>query len=226
MNYQIIVDEHKLREFINWLPELESAEQFYYALFARNKYLADKKQIKSDKICLKRGTSNKEYLYRKLQQLEVKVGSYTQGDIVIPQEALALYISVNPRNLELAAKNTLKAMADCVTRPYDGYNPHAIALSEIAKSCTRKVYYDLDFDVEDVDNVVVEVERNINKNCVKFLKTHSGVHCLVELKKIEKQFEKSWYKALTGIAGCDVRGDNLIPVPGCVQGGRVPRFYE
>jgi hypothetical protein len=58
------------------------------------------------------------------------------------------------------------------------------------------------------------------------VKTHGGFHLLVELGKLDKFFEKLWYKNLTSIAGCDVRGDNLLPVLGCTQGGFVPYFWK
>lgn len=226
MNYQIIKDEKLLREFIEWLAELNQSETYYVALFARKKYCRDVKDIKSDKVQCKRFTSSKNDLFNKIRQLECPVGAYVIKGIEIPQEALALYISVNPRDFLPATKNGLVKFAQLITQEYNGYNPHQEIMSEIQKACSRKIWYDLDFDGVDLDSTLKEFEKYINPDCLKVLKTHGGFHVLIELKKIEKQFEKTWYKNITNLAGVDVRGDNLIPVAGCTQGEFVPYFIN
>jgi hypothetical protein len=227
MNYQIIKDDALLREFIAWLPELESGECFYVSLLARSKYLENKAQLKTDKASLKRFTANdKRSLLDKIKQLEVEVGAYKHGDFPIPQEALALYITPNPRSLVQATKNALIKFAHLITGPYKGYNPHSEVMSEIQKACSRKIYLDFDFDHLPVAEFLPQITGKINLNCLHLVQTHGGFHCLVELAKVEKEYEKSWYKNLTSIQGCDVRGDNLLNVPGCVQSTFVPHFVK
>lgn len=224
MNYQIVKDEVLLREFIDWLPDLKPHEIYYVSLFARNKYLPDKSVLKADKAQLKRFTCTKANLFDKIKQLECTFGAYKQKELPIPQEALALYINPNPRDMVLATKNTLIKFAQLITQDYTGYNPHQEVLSELQKSCSRKVYFDLDFDTLEMDAVLTEVKKFLNFDCVKVLKTRGGFHLLVELAKLEKKYEKTWYKNITVLEGCDIKGDNLIPVIGCTQGGFVPHF--
>lgn len=224
MNYQIIADRNKFFSFLEWLPELENNETFYCSLMARRKYCPD---LPSDRAQLKRFTCNrKELIFSKIKQLECEIGSYTAGNVVVPQEALAFYVTPNPRSQEKAAKNLLIKLANCITQPYDGYNIHQLALSELQKADGRKLYYDLDFDNLEISEFLNIVDKKINKDCLHFVKTRGGFHCLLEFAKMEKQYEKSWYKTLTAVRGCDVKGtDVLLPAVGCWQGNFIPYFY-
>jgi hypothetical protein len=220
--YKIIYDNEKLLKFIDWLPELQQGEVFYCCLFARKKYCSDL-TLKLDKAQIKRFTSNKEFLYEKIQQLEIPVGRYYQKHVSIPQEALALYINPNPRSFEKAAKNSLIKFAKLITENYNGYNPHQEVLSEIQQAYNRKVFFDFDFDNVSIKDIKF---KNINKDCLNVVKTRGGFHLLVELNKINDKYKKNWYNSIIKLNNIDVRGDNLLPVPGCCQGGFIPTLNE
>jgi len=223
-NYKLIVNQVVLEQFIDWLPELEQNEQYYVSLFARKKYFP---LLKSDKSQLKRFTSKKEFLISKIKQLECLVGSYQQDGVEIPQEGLALYITVNPRNLRKAGLNLLAKLAQLTRDGIENYNPHQEALSQIQVSCTRKVYFDIDIDEDNLINlnqIISEIKGLINEDCLTFIKTRGGVHCLVETLKIKPEFKKSWYKNIVKFG--DIYGDNLVPIPGTYQGGFSPQFLN
>lgn len=221
--YKVIANEDKLREFIDWLPELEPTEMFYVSLFARNKYT--NKNIGADKQQLKRFTSNKHMLFQKIKQLETPFGGYLKSGEIIPPESLAVYIMPNPRSMTKAASKSLIELAKRITEPYNGYNPHQLVMSEIQKSPSRKIFFDFDFDGVELSTLKQICGGIINKDACSFLQTRGGVHLLVETKKINNEFKKSWFDDISKLPGLDKdKGDKLIPVPGCYQGGFVPNL--
>jgi len=222
MNYQIISDKEKLLEFIDWLPELEANEKFYCCLFARKKYCAD--EIKSNaKSQLKRFLSNKERLYQKIKQLEVPIGAYQLKDIAAPQESLALYINPNPRNLKKATYEGIIKLTQLLKNDNKNFNPHAELLSCIQKTIGRKIYLDFDVDYKDFD--FEKLKAIINVSCLDIVETRGGYHLLVRLAEIEQAYKKTFYQKISAM-DVDQTGDQLLPVPGCVQGGFVPRFIN
>lgn len=235
-NYQIIQDEQMLLDFIDWLPELESHEIYYLALFARKKYSPKLKHSKTDKTQLKRFTSTKERLFEKIKQLECEIGSYKLKDVVAPQESLALYITVNPRSQIIAARQSLKKLADLIGKPYGGWNVHQEIMSEIQKAKSRTVWVDFDIDSDLGAGIpfakLLHRATILNKlksltgllPAVKVLETHGGFHILVCPDKVSGELRKSWYKLTTSSFTIDRAGNNMIPVVGCTQGGFTPKF--
>lgn len=231
MNYEIIKDEVILKDFINFLPDLETHETFYVCLFARSKYCNNTEgivHIKTDKAQLKRFTANKVNLLSKIKQLECPLGVYLQRDIPIPQEALALYINPNPRDLIKATRNGLIRFAHLIGEQYNSnqYNPHQEIMSEIQKAKSRMVWMDFDFDDVDINITKKALEGKINFNCLNWLKTRGGFHLMVEIEKVEKEFKKTWYKSVSELSGMDIKGDCMIPIPGTCQGGFIPHFIK
>jgi len=232
LNYSIIKDQVELLNFIDWLPDLEKGETYYVCLFARSKYCKDIVHISSDKQQLKRFTSDKEPLFRKIKQLECEVGTYFQKDIPIPQEALAIYISPNPRSFEKAAKNSLIKFAQKITIPYDGYNPHQEVMSEIQKAKSRGIFVNMDVDfIPELTATEVDLKgfkdmayRCINPDACKWIRTRGGFHLLVEVNKVQSQYKNTWYIDLSSIWKIDQIGDGMIPIPGCTQGNFIPRL--
>jgi hypothetical protein len=237
MNYKIIMDEDKLKDFINWLPELKPTESYYLCLFARSKYTKDENgvngiaHIKSDKAQLKRFVSDKDRMFQKIKQLEVPLGAYTQKDLEIPQNALALYITPNPRDLRKATFNSLIKLAQCIRDTNDLANPHQEVLSEIQKAKGTGHFVDFDIDLKDLSaSMLTDVKDNIvkyvNPEAVTILRTRGGVHCLVNPKLVDSSFKNSFYQNLKKMGDVDQTGDQMIPVPGTFQGGFIPHFIS
>jgi len=225
MNYKIINDHEELDKFIEWLPELNEGECYLLTVFARKKYHPS---ANNDKIQCKRVTAtSKEWLWRKIMQMDIPLGLYTNKDgTPVSNDALALYITVNPRSLVGAQKKLLKKLVDVFTEGHVNMNPASLAMSAIQSSKSRTVYVDLDFDNVKFEDCISEINGIINEDAYSVLETRGGFHLLVSPNCVEEKFKKTWYKKLTAIPQCDVTGDNLIPVAGCCQGGFTPTLIR
>lgn len=228
MNYQIIADKGKLLEFIDWLPDLEDNEKFYLSLFARKKYCKD--LIKSnDKIQLKRFISDKERMFDKIKQLELQVGGWKLRDMSAPQESLVVYINPNPRCMKKATHMMGKKCWDLILNK--NYNLHGEALSCIQKSKSRSLFLDFDIDTKYLDIDFEWLESNLGKDSYSLLETRGGYHLLIRSELVTKfrhyhSLSKNWYTEVKQKYPVDQVGDNMLPVPGCVQGGFTPKFLN
>lgn len=236
MNYKIIENEETLNHFIEWLPELLPNEQYYISLLARKKYNKNS-NLTADKNQLKRVTSTKDRIVQKIRQMECSIGSFTFKDEPILQDNLSLYITPNPRDLYKAGLYLLKEISAKIINGVTAYNPHSLALNCIQTTSSRKIYFDLDIDFkrsieffhEDFEIFKSGMFKFINPDCLQYIRTRGGVHCLVKVEGILPEFKKTWYQAAAR-SGCELydvtmNADNLIPVPGCVQGSGFSPFF-
>jgi hypothetical protein len=220
--YQIITDDKLFREFIDWLPDLEVNEKYYGCLFCRKKYCHDMPWIKSDKGQLKRFTTDKEYFYGKVAQLECKLGAYRvkgEQDKPVPQEALALYVTPNPRDLWKATLKGISVLATLLECSSKNANPHAEILSEIQRSCSSNKKY-IPFDLDSKDEKTIMECIDLCEGYCDVVETRGGYHIFVHKDKVGLISNKKWYPNIAKY--CDVTGDNMTPPWGTYQGGFTP----
>lgn len=227
--YNVIGDSDALHKFIDWLLELLPNEKYYLCLFARNKYCKQLVHIKADKAQLKRLVSDKERMYNKIKQLEIEYGNYTQRDLIVPQEAIALYITVNPRNMYNATVNTMVKLAQSIRDQNVSMNPHQEALSEIQKAKSRTCFVVFDVDDKTLSpNVIKQIIDDIcgSEVDMKLLETRGGYHILINPSTVQESQRDKWYLKIVNHPDfvIDQQGDLMIPVPGCFQGGFIPKF--
>jgi hypothetical protein len=221
-NYKIITDEKALREFIDWLPELNDGECYYCMLYARDKYF---KELGRSSVKLKRFTSSKTYLFEKIKQLECEVGSYKVGELSIPNEALYLQIMPNPRSQTKSAKFLFKYLVDALFAPYNGFSLHQETLTAYQKNPSKMRFFDFDFDNTTIEEMSPEINKVINPEAINYIKSRGGFHLLVEINKISPEFKKNYYNNIKKLLHVDCSGDELCPIPGCVQGLFTPVLY-
>ena len=100
MKYQLIYSEELLEEFLSLLPEENEDEVYYLSLFARKKY-SQELIWSNDKTQLKRLTSKKRDIIKKIKQLEVDYGLYDLNrleDLIIKSVA-GDYFNLEEENL-------------------------------------------------------------------------------------------------------------------------------
>ena len=224
MHYRVINNLTALQEFVDWLPELEDSQTYFFTLFGRKKYCSNKK-IQSGCQTLSRFVCRKEHIIDRIRQLEVPLGAYKNREIELPQECLGLYICVNPRCHEKAAKQLLIKLANKITQPYEFYNVKTLAMTELHKACGNREFVDFDFDDVTFSSLRQEIEEVVNIDACSVVTTRSGFHLLVKPKKVFDTHQKTWYNGVMAL-GADVCGDKnmLVPVPGTVISTKVPRL--
>lgn len=226
MNYKIIQDEAELQKFINMLPENTPDETFYVCLFARKKYAPDSGLI-ADKSQLKRFVATKDMIIDKIRQLEVAYGAYTFGKekLPVPHLSMALYITPNPRSYRKAGAKVAKDLFDRLLKG-ETVNPRAASMNALQTECSRKIWYD--FEVDSKYWTCDMIEEHITFACGIYaesmiVETRGGYHVMIELDTIKPAYKKTWYNKMMEIPDIDMKGDLLLPVPGCCQGGFVPK---
>lgn len=247
-NYKVITDKEKLIEFINWLPELEKNEAYYIGLFSRSKYVRDIEgvdlpHIRSDKQQLFKCVTGKGNMLQKIEGLERKLGTYYQyqgrrsntdnfSSVAVPQEALALYITINPRNKKVATYKLLDKLIESIKQQNFDRSLENFALSAMHTSVDRRVFSVFDFDVEDREAVIKQIKDNdiLPEEAVSYLYTRGGLHVIVKHGLVDTKNHKytKWHPTLMKMEGIDkqVKGTDMsIPVPGTYQGGYTPKLY-
>lgn len=222
--YRIITDEEALKDFIQWLPQEGKYEQYYVALFSRKKYAPGNEACNYDKTQLKRFSASKDWLLNKIRQLECPVGTYLgHKDLPVPQESLALYISLNPRDLHAA---TFGCIADFATvlknrkkEEFD-FNPQALAMNNVQTAYTNSRFHVFDVDGKS-DEKMRKIYDVLGPN-YNYIETNGGYHIVVDKSKIPNIPTKQWYLEMKRLS--DVKGDCLTPVPGTYQGGFTPKL--
>lgn len=228
MNYKIIHNIDQLKLFIDWLPNLKDNEIFYGCLFARKKYCKDLVHS-SDKTQLKRFTFKKENLINKLKQLECEVGSYKLKERDVPQEALVFYANPNPRCQRKALFKSIKELTNLIETNATNFNLHQEVMSNIQRSCRTKYFIDFDFDLEDKDQIpelISKINEIVGNSAATFIETKGGIHCLIQPEFVFG--DKKWYMKIKSLSGMDSNnnGDQLLPVPGTIQGNFIPKFIN
>lgn len=232
MNYKLIGDEAHLQNFIDRLPDCGENEMYYISLFARKKYNRAA-GVPHDKCQLKRTTATKDRIIHKIRQWEIALGQYKYKDIAIPNDMLVVYITPNPRNLEKATLQHISDITSRLAKRQPLGNPKSQALNCIQNSpLDNKVYFDIDVDQKyvEIDGKSLSVPEWA-KTLVKesmiadiSLESRGGYHILMKLSEIDNRKKNPFWGRFNNafaekLVDGQMNGDNMIPIPGTIQGG-------
>jgi hypothetical protein len=218
--YEIITNEKELLNYIEWLPDCLEHEQFYLTLFARKKYCPDIPWIKSDKGQLVRKTAKKEFIFDKISQMECKLGAYKLDGHPVSQEALACYISVNPRDLWKATVRSIGQLAKVLECNGRNSNPQAECMSEIQKISGNRKF--IIFDIDEKNDETLKIVIDLCDGYCDVVETRGGYHVFVRADKKDLFTDKMWYPKIAKFA--DQSGDLMSCPVGTYQGGHEVKF--
>lgn len=231
MTYKLIADEKVFDEYIeNFLLPCEPHERYYVAVLARKKYTTS--VVLSDKVQLKRFSADNKWLKSKLRQTELPFGLYKDGDTVIPQEALAVYISVCPCDNRVAAASLGSSIYNLLLTN-KVFDLNSEALNHLQVSGNGKIKdFDYDFKTDEEKShfmgaIVPELKVFFGDyaDSVYVLETRGGCHIQVVCRNIPHSLP--WDSKLKSLPNMDTKAKpKLCPIPGCFQGDYIPRISK
>lgn len=255
--YQIIYDENELKRFYdNVMPRLIDDEVYFVSLSARNKYLTEEERkrlaLGRTEMFAKTIVRSDSFarLLRTIRKYETNEGSYlTKNGSYIPPKSIICYFNINPSSTLKAYKEFNATMNEYMyelahnsleNRNTENIISRIKRMDDLMMICYqknrgRKVYLDVDFDINKGDFHLVEYfcER-MKQNNVKYfvVDTKSGYHVLLDRSTIKFNFTE----VITDVeskAFC-IYGERekyeivlnknaMIPLPGTLQGGHEVR---
>lgn len=214
--HKIIVSYAELHKFLDLLPEVEEHEQYFMSLMARDKSKT-LPSVKDGQIYGSKRACKKADILSVLHSYELPVGSYTRKGVVISDEYLSPYITINTR----CSKKAFKLMTtEAVSAGLDGKykDPVSLAMTCLHRSIGTKHFFDFDFDFDltsEFEKLIMLAFKSYN-----IIYTKGGFHLLVKCKDIGK-CDQRLFRHLLGVA--DQTGSaGMIPIPGCNQRGFTP----
>jgi hypothetical protein len=237
-SYNFLLDEDELKKFhATILQPLGQDELFYLMLGARNKYLTEEEKgiyNMNGSDMIKRVTvrsNDYEELRDKVLDFCVPLGRYKdKNGKPLPEHSFTLYMTPNPRDARRASVGIVQKITEGLLNTNTPLKLENMVLSEIHKYSTNKYWIDLDVDPKGDDDLMKTLETlYMILGDTKYItvKTRSGAHILVRKETLDKRIKNSFYKDIKamsdGMEGeVEFKGDTMLPVPGCAQGGKMP----
>lgn len=231
----IIQDINKLKEFIDWLPDLKNDEKFLLCLFARDKY-NKKNKIKGGSFQLQRFVVDKNKMINKIKRLESYLHLLEINNEQVDNSIIGLYIKTNPTSMSRASLMFSREIISKTLSDNNSYNPEVLLMDCIQNTNYNSIYTDIDIDInntnikiEDViDTLMMSNFINNNSWINNIIKTKGGFHIQINNSLIDDEYKKTWRNKLMKLKCNDfditMNGKNMIPLPGCNQFNYTPEL--
>jgi hypothetical protein len=257
-HYEFVKDQNELFNFFTNLHNLEKDEVYTIVLATRKKYVTPEMgELKLHDNVLKhmviRDSNNFGKFFQKLLQFDVPIGSYYDDNgNSIPEEALVLYMIVNPRSTMKAMKGLMDTFntyfLEIGLTPDKEYREELYEkvkkiertlLSEVQSANGRKLFVDVDIDCgtsNKSEGLVLKIKEYFKDYNYILVETRGGYHLLID-NSFEKELGKTFYPTIQKLnhelqvefgekAECIINKQSMIPLPGTSQGGFMVKILE
>lgn len=224
--YKLIYDEKQVNLF---QKKYYSPNEVYLTFMsARKKY---NKELPSNIGCFKRNVvSGKTDLVKALRHYELARGTYVdfEHDVVLPENSLVTYASINARDVQNACKELTKHVIDVNFSGNELCIKDARIETYLQKNA-KKEYIGIDLDTKE-EKVVVPLFSELYDKIPKFdiIETRGGFHIIIHKKHITAETGKFLYKDMKKKYSDidDIKNDIFSPIPGTIQGGFEVKFVQ
>lgn len=234
--HHIIHNEEDIRQFAKIFRIEANHQAMCLYLTMRRKYYPDLSHGTTiiNRLTVTGGDNFEQKLYQNILRLETPIGSYMDKDKIVPNDALALYVLVEPKDTITAMSRILSKCVEAFSNNERLPNAYTLYRDEIPKvSASHLKYKQIDLDtkipdqVRQVDYLLTQLQLNI-LICVE---TRGGFH-IVYNNNTSKETNRLLYefKQSTAFQKNDINGKQVtdhwfsitkepnIIMPGTYQG--------
>jgi hypothetical protein len=225
MNYKLINDREEFEKFLAAMPDLGPNESYFVLMVARKKW--NPVEGIPSAVKLRRKSVKKEGIFRLVSQWETALGTYTTKEgLAIPLENLGVYMGYNTKSHYKACLELIRKSADAMYEESQDINVESMASDAIQKAEGTKNFVDIDVDVVEGESreEIIDFIKGIVRPAM-IVNTSGGFHYLVRKSDLHLA-PKNWHPLVRSHkfkSDINLMGKDLIPIPGCTQGGKVPR---
>jgi hypothetical protein len=245
----MIVDRAQFDKFVEILPDLKNDELYFFSLSARNKYLSAEERkefaLGRTEMFSREIARDKEGIYYIMNKLKSSLQyRVTANGKPIPERALVVYANINPSSTikayQLFTQEIDKQINEVVHTFLNTKEPNFEGLKRInrelmnciQKSRSRKYYIDIDIDFREKGTAECVIDLmgflSTNKSVFYTIKTYSGYHFLIRKDTVPNTlFSKiEEHRLNSNIKEIEFNKNEMIPVPGTLQAGKLVKFIE